>query len=419
MSFEADSLKEHQENLFKPYWYDPTLTLLKTLALYGHNSYGKTNLIKGYSFMLKCIFNSFDFTKKEGYIKVEKFRLDDYSLNNPTKFSIVFIIEKVKYRYRFSINDGKVVEEELWYAESRVRENYLFSRVEGEIRISKLWNKDSKGQVESSKLFTKSHNLFLSVLISQNNIPHVEAISVWLRKSLFLSDDLGAKEIKDSVVLNLENEYRKIIHQFLEKADLGFLTVDDKIESKESNPLGISGNFLKFMLRHEIKNFELYTRHIIYDQIKKPVDDIFFELLKNESAGSIKYFILACHLTFALKEGLLLIIDEIDSKLHDDLIKILLSVFNNPKYNVKGAQLLFSLHNTSILKSSIFRRDQVLFVTKDSYGESGIKKVHSPDRPIRASISFEKIYLSGEFGGSSPVVKANASLPEFDFGEGK
>ena len=60
-----EGLKEQKENLHIPYLYNHEERLLKSVALYGHNSHGKSNFIKGFQFFQNLLFRSFS----EGQLK--------------------------------------------------------------------------------------------------------------------------------------------------------------------------------------------------------------------------------------------------------------------------------------------------------------------------------------------------------------
>ena len=47
----------------------------------------------------------------------------------------------------------------------------------------------------------------------------------------------------------------------------------------------------------------------------------------------------------ALQEGRLVIIDEMDAKLHPKMLRYVISLFENTNVNKKGAQLLFTSHD--------------------------------------------------------------------------
>ena len=176
----AEALKERNDYLHTAYLHNPKLSLLKSGVIYGYNGFGKSNLIKAYSAYRHIILNSFSFVGTKNELNIEPFRLNTSMHNEPTKFESVFIIRNTKYRYCFEILNQKVVSESLHYSDGPVRENILFDR-EGQdfLTISKQWNKSTNNKVEQSKIFTKSHHLFLTVLLSQEAIPRVDEIANW------------------------------------------------------------------------------------------------------------------------------------------------------------------------------------------------------------------------------------------------
>jgi AAA15 family ATPase/GTPase len=121
------------------------------------------------------------------------------------------------------------------------------------------------------------------------------------------------------------------------------------------------------------------------------------------SSGSIKYFILTCFIVYALKNAQLIWIDELDASLHTSLFSLIIKQFNDSKYNSSGSQMIFTTHNTVMLNRQL-RRDQIMFVTKNKYGESFLKPMHSPDKPIRIGKSVESEYRDGDLGGVSEKV---------------
>jgi hypothetical protein len=342
-------------------------------------------------------------------VDVDYFKLNTTHKNKPSFFEIVFIFREIKYRYGFKILHGKVIEEYLWYAEPKTRENYLFLRVEDEIKLSKIWSKESD-RIWQSTVFTKSHNLFLSVLFSQQDIPRTQHLSNWFKGNLVLTDQIGTNHLEKAVMILTQVEYRSTIQKFLEHADIGFKTILEKIDSYSNNKLKLEKNFLHLLFSHQLESFEVYTEHDIYNEKKEYEGHFYFELLKSESSGSIKYLVLACFLTFAIKNGQLIWVDELDSSLHILLLKSMIHVFNSKQTNVLGSQMIFTLHNTAVLSNKLFRRDQVYLVNKNKYGESSLNKMHTNKRPIRKDAPLEKNYLDGEMGGISENIKNKGNL---------
>ena len=409
INFTAEALKEHKEYVHIPYLYDPRARLLKSIALYGHNSFGKSNLLKAYAFFLKTIFFSFEFGKSDGYIDVDYFKLNTTNRLKETFFEAVFILRDVEYSYNFKILEGKVVEEGLWYAESKIRKNYLFQRTNSEIVISKNWGKESE-RISQSLIFTKPHHLFLSVLFSQENIPRLQPIFSWFRGNLVMAGPMDDSHLKKALMILTQEEYRSTVQKFIENADVGFKTIVEKVDSHTANKLKLDKNFLPLLFSDQISDFEIYTEHEVYNEDLKLESKVFFELLKSESSGSIKYLVLACYLTFAIKNGQLIWIDELDSSLHFLLLKKVIQLYNSNLINVMGSQMVFTLHNTTLLNNRIFRRDQMYVVDKDKYGRSTLQKMHTSKKPIRKDAPIEKNYLDGGVGGISEQLKDNGNL---------
>ncbi len=408
LEFIPDPLKEQKGHLHVPYLFDIDARLLKSIGIYGHNSNGKSNFLKSYKFFQDFIFTSFAFGKSEETIKLDNFRLNVASHNEPTTFEVIFFLRNTKYRYGFSLTTEKVVSEWLYYSEPKVRENYLFHREEKEIKISKNWNKENSNKIDQLFAFTKKHQLLLSVLLFQDSILRVDEIGKWFKGNIIISDITSEDYLNKAIIFLSQSKYRPTINKFIEKADLGFTTIIEKIDSLTKNKLSIEKHILNLLYAYEIQNFEIYTKHNIYNKdCTKIVDSISFELLKSESSGTIKYLILAAYLSYAIKEGLLILIDEIDSKLHPLLFQLIIKIYNDEKINTLESQMIFTTHNTILLSNKILRRDQLVSIDKNEFGESSISKMHTSKNPIRVDTSIEKEFLKGELGGSSKKLKTD------------
>ena len=402
ISLVPDSLKEHDDYLHIPYLYDLDARVLKSMSIYGHNSHGKSNFLKAFQFFQNFIFSSFTLNVSDEAIPVQNFSLNVSTIDKPSFFEVVFYLKKVKYRYGFEVTTEKVFSEWLYYAEAKVRENCLFERVEQEIKISKSWNKESENKIDHSVLFAKPKNLLLSVLVSQENIPRIEEIANWLRGNIIITDINDEIHLKRTLLVLAQPIYQQIITKFLHKADLGFTSIIDKIDSLTKKRLIVDKELLNWLLASELKSFEIYTKHDVWSEdYKSIVDSVSFELLKSESSGSIKFLILAAYLSYIIKQGQIIWIDEIDASLHVDLLKAIVIGFNNAKVNSTGAQMIFTTHNTVFLTNKHLRRDQVTFVEKNSYGESRVKRMHTSKTPVRIDTQVEKEYINGKLGGVS------------------
>lgn len=98
----------------------------------------------------------------------------------------------------------------------------------------------------------------------------------------------------------------------------------------------------------------------------------------------------------ALREGLVLFVDELDLHLHPNIVRYLIELFHSPKTNQKNAQLVFTTHDTSLLDSDLFRRDQVWFIQKDE--QQGSRLYSLLDFKPRKGEAIGKGYLQGRYG---------------------
>ena len=83
--------------------------------------------------------------------------------------------------------------------------------------------------------------------------------------------------------------------------------------------------------------------------------------------------------------------------MHPILTKHLIKLFNDEKINKNNAQLIFTTHDTNLLKPTIFKREQIWFTQKDKYGSTNLYSMIEI-KGVRASDDFEKHYIQGKYG---------------------
>jgi uncharacterized protein len=119
--------------------------------------------------------------------------------------------------------------------------------------------------------------------------------------------------------------------------------------------------------------------------------------LGDESAGTRTWFALIGPMLDALRRGQILLFDEIDASLHPKLSARLLELFQDPVTNPRGAQLIFTTHDTSLLNH--LNRDEVWLTEKRGDGATTLTALaeYGGDK-VRRSLNLEKAYLQGRFG---------------------
>uniref|UniRef100_E6PX25 ATPase AAA-type core domain-containing protein n=1 Tax=mine drainage metagenome TaxID=410659 RepID=E6PX25_9ZZZZ len=116
-----------------------------------------------------------------------------------------------------------------------------------------------------------------------------------------------------------------------------------------------------------------------------------------QSGGTIAFFGMLGPILNELETGSILLIDELESSLHPNLARYILKMFNDPLLNPKGAQLIFTTHNPSLLDLDLLRRDQIWIAEKDGVGASEFKALS--DFKPRKGQDVATAYLNGRFGG--------------------
>ncbi len=167
---------------------------------------------------------------------------------------------------------------------------------------------------------------------------------------------------------------------------------------------------LREFLRENKNANTIKTEHIKYDENGMAVGKVFFNLNKNESLGSQKLFAISGLVIESLATGNVLVVDELDARLHPSLTLGIIRLFNSIENNPKNAQLIFATHNTNILTNKNFRRDQVILAEKDKFGSTAIRSLNSlTEKKVRVDESFERNYLSGNYG-AVPEIESNFRL---------
>jgi AAA15 family ATPase/GTPase len=115
-----------------------------------------------------------------------------------------------------------------------------------------------------------------------------------------------------------------------------------------------------------------------------------------ESDGTQAYFSALGPILRALKSGAVLLVDELESSLHPKLARELVEVFNSAELNPKGAQFVFTTHNTNLLDLGLLRRDQIWFTEKSRDGATRLYPLS--DYQPRTNQNIEAGYLGGRFG---------------------
>ncbi len=397
---EACSIKEYAESVFFSKCGSPPANILKSVALLGANSSGKSNLFKGFDLMRYMVINSAKESTLTKTYHIEPFKLSTETEHKPTLFECTMMIDNIVYRYGFE-SDNKEVHAEWLYMIVKRREETVFIRTKNEFEIVKRFPTDFKNKLLMLAEFTRNDALYLSIL-SQFNIELAMQISKWFAKNIIYAEPNLEDALSYTALLLADPNYSSLLNEVIEKSDLGFSGVErqagQKVSTKSS--AGISTP------RPKIK---LTSTHIKYDSKNRKVEKISLELNKDESSGAQKLIALLGPMIKVLMDGGTFWIDDLDAKIHPYIITMVMDLFNSNKYNQNGAQLVSISYNQQILKK--LRRDQIVFLNKDIYGASSITALYIFNPSVRSNAIFDKEYLQGQYGGVPNISDAfNLSL---------
>ena len=349
-------------------------SLLKSTVVMGANASGKSNVIKALDFFKNYIIDSFKSLQAGEEIGVEAFKLNTESAKNPSSFEMIFIIADNQYRYGMDVSREAVHSEWLYRkaCRKRAKEVELFYREGEDIKVHTSFT--IAADLVNRKMIRK--NALLLSAAAQFNDPTAVQIIDWLSGTTILSCS-DEERMWNMAVSHLDDmEMRQRIVEFSKFADLGI----EDIEKSDNHIL---------------------SRHLQYDTEGAIRGDAVFPFQSMESEGTIKYFSMAYPIIKALDNGTRLIIDEFDSKLHPVLTNRIVSLFNSRETNPCNAQLIFTAHDTNLLSSGLFRRDQIWFTQKDRFGATSLYSLS--DYKVRSDAPFERDYLSGKYG-ATPII---------------
>ena len=396
------------ENVFTAGRY----SLLKSAVLYGANASGKSNIFDALAFFRWFTVNSSKETQLDDEINVVPFKLHADYADKPSSFEVSLLIEDVKYRYGYEVTREKVYAE--WLLQSvKTKERVLFMRDSEGIEIHKEF---AEGERLEEK--TRDNALFLSV-VSQFNGKIAGDIIKWFRNFNIISGLADHSYESFTAKLLKRNKLKDLIIGSLKEADLGIAGIEvDEFEITEDM---ISDDLPKETaqrLKANLVGKTDYRIHLLREEANSK-EVIRLDFNTEESEGTKKFFRLLGPVYDTLALGRLLIIDELDARLHPLLTQLIVQLFNNKDINFKNAQLIFATHDTNLLSACTFRRDQIWFVEKDRAGGSDLYSLAEyklPKGKVRKDASFEQDYIKGRYG-AIPFLGDFKILPALTHGQ--
>ncbi|MBR4000575.1 MAG: AAA family ATPase [Clostridia bacterium] len=366
---QAEDLDEFADSVIS---FEKVSPLLPVSVIYGPNGGGKTNLLKALSCLISIVtkpIQDLDKTRSEMILQqatpCDPFALDPASKNEPTEFNIYFRTKDNEFRYYIAVLNDIIVSEVLHRRTLGGKKTAVIFEREGEqIELGASINKSRVSKDVNPKM------PYFSFLAITYNLPVITEAQMWFESCIIRN--YANPTVEHSIILSED-----------EKSKVSFLHA--------LNDMGI-----------DISDYR-YDKDQRQIFLERKLNDISYELpFPAESDGTRKLFAALPVLLLSLTEGRLVIIDELDAKLHPKLLRYIISMFTNPNVNKNGAQLLFTSHDMSTMKNDVFRRDEIWFAALNDEHSSEIYSLYEIRREdgkrINATAAYDKQYLEGRYG---------------------
>lgn len=370
LDMQASALHEHEGHLQQDGF---GASILPLAVVYGPNGGGKSNVLKALAALQRKVVAPLLAVsgKQEGLgVRVQPFRFDKVTADSPSEFEIYFQTGEAEYRYILHVQEERIVYEAL----DRVlfetkRKSALFERDEQEVHM--------RGALRSwrvSEDLSETVPLLSYLALTHGNNAIIADVMSWFLKELFVInvEDANVENFLTEAVFTEEGmvtQYRALFLNMLQAMEMDI--VDFRVEKSDEG------------------NVRVFTVH--------EAAGVRYELnLREESAGTRKLFALLWFFIRLLRRGGVLVLDELDAKLHPQLLGYLIELVGEPTFKRSKAQLIFTSHDMTTMDRRFFRRDEIWFVAK---GQNQNSKLYAlAEFKARNDADYAKQYLEGRYG---------------------
>lgn len=366
--FQAVAIPEFDDTLIKR---KSVSALLPVSVVYGPNGGGKSNFLMALISLISVVVKPIAQLEKtrtsvfQQHTKIRPFAFDVSSKNEPTVFDLFFRTEEKEFRYYLSVKDDEIIDECLyWRAYTGKKTATVFERERGIIELGSGIRSKSINTEVNPKM------PYLSFLAINYDIPVIAEAQKWFESCIIKNYANWKAEL--SIYVQEDDFWKSSILTCLN--DMGIDISDYRFDDNEN----------QFYLQREVlgQKFELNY--------------------EDESAGTKKLFTMIPFILLALQQGRLVIVDELDAKLHPKLLRYIISLFKNTKINKYGAQLLFTSHDLTTMNNKVFRRDEIWFAALNELKSSEIYSLYDfrteKEYHVNNTASYSKQYLEGRYG---------------------
>ncbi|MFC5825465.1 AAA family ATPase [Nonomuraea insulae] len=354
------------------------LQVFPLVGIFGANASGKSNVLAALTDMRTAVLDSYAGWAALGDTLREPFRLSSTFESEPSFFEVDVAIDGIRWTYGFELNSAQVLAEWIHSYPRGHRQVWL----DRDVSRSEVYEWPGGRVKDRSQLARRTRpNALLLSTAGTDNHPQLSGLFHWFRRNLRLVTQENDREEREQfTVRELSGSRAERITELLRVADLG-ITGAHVVHDDKRRP--------EVRLAHQSANGEISLDW------------------RNESFGTRSWFALLGPLLLALDEGAVLLVDELDSSLHPRFAAEVVRLFRDSRANPKGAQLVFTSHDSSLLTTPSGERllepGQIWLTEKDAEGATELY-------PLTAAAPTEdedlmRSYLAGAFGAVPSILE--------------
>lgn len=375
--------------------------LVPCTAFFGANASGKTNILLAFQALNRLVL--------EGKPPAEIY---EPNLINPkfatSTFTIEFFADEESYEYSITLNANEILEESLRKNTKPLFQiqslkaafsRQILSATYSQEKLSDILRVEcSDGEGRQTRPFLHRIGLGYSGLHSDTKTAFAYLVnSIKFISNNFLFPLPLSVKILASAMGGDEKAALAEITDFVRRLDIDISAIDfeqRELAPHEEAPHAVTMHDHGSGIKHAV---QITSTHL--DPSGQPVP---LDFHKHESAGTQRLAGLVGLILFVLRTGSVLLVDELECSLHPLLMREIVMLFKKRSHNPKGAQLVFTTHNTDILDDSILRLSEIALVRKTAANGTLVRRLVDAKREgedIRNVTNFRKQYLAGFYSG--------------------
>jgi hypothetical protein len=365
-------------------------SLLHVAAILGPNASGKSNIIAALTWLRDAVQDSL--LLWDNGIPIEPFAFAG-GPDRPSSFTVESIVHGVRFEYVLELDRRSVAYEGLFHYPEKKRRRIL-EREGDELKLQR-----GLGNLSGTRELLTSRSLALSIarrfdepLVSDfaADILRIQTLGLPSRGRQALA---ASQRLLTTSLFEPEPGSQDALFPVSEAAGFDQSDRTQGLALLRLADLGIEGVVVADDPDGSVRRAQAPQLQLTHRTAggSVPLD------FTAESSGTRTWFQLIGPLLMALKEGSVLLFDELDASLHPTLSQQVISLFQDRATNPRDAQLVFTTHDTSLL--SHLNRDEVWLTEKSDDGATrlGALAEFAGER-VRTSVNLEKAYLHGRFG---------------------